>query len=171
MVCIYTYHYNYTVDKKGIMIQHKEVYSFSQIPIIEHSLVVLDIDDTLLTFNGYNYWNPIKLDEIHLDRFIENCLKLHCILIVLTARPEWALKHTMRDLKKIGLNIQSKDVYFSEKKGDKLFEIVNLHYPTIQNILFVDDRLYNLLDVELAFQTLPHSYDLHLFLMNHLLIS
>jgi hypothetical protein len=76
----------------------------------------------------------------------------------------------MRDLKKIGLNIPSKDVYFSEKKGEKLFEIVNLHYPTIQTIIFVDDRLYNLLDVELMFQTMPNAYNLHLFLMNHLLI-
>lgn len=153
------------------MIEHKEVYSFSQILIIENSLVVLDIDDTLLTFNGYSYWNPIKLDAIHLDTFIENCLNRHCIIIVLTARPEWSLKQTMKDLKKIGLNNDSKDVYFSEKKGEKLFEIVNLHYSNVQNIIFVDDRLYNLLEVEFVFETRTNPRHLYLYLMNHLLID
>lgn len=142
----------------------KKIYSFSQIDIVPEALIVLDIDETLLTFGPYCI-NYVKLDSDNLDKFISDCKKALCEIIFLTARCESTRYETINDLHNIGIKCKTENVYFSNKKGDKLINIVKEKYKDFKHIIFVDDLIVNLLEVEFAFT--PHEYNLDLYLIDH----
>ena len=73
----------------------RKINSFSRIELISNSLVVFDIDETLMTFDYKNQdlENPIVLDYENLMEFMENLKNNKCKMIFLTARsPSTRLK-------------------------------------------------------------------------------
>ncbi len=144
-----------------------KISNFSQIEIIPNSLVVLDIDETVLTFDykSKNYVDPIKLDCDNLNKFIFACKKSKCSLILLTARLSSQHDETVQNIKDIKLKINPDNIFYSSRKGDKLFSIVKDKYESIENIIFVDDLFSNLKDVESSFCF--SKYKLNLYLIEH----
>ncbi len=147
--------------------QIKAITNFSDIEIIPNSLVVLDIDETILTFDykSRNFITPIKLDNINLDNFIKKCKKSQCKIILLTARLIRQHDETVRNLKEIELKIHPDDIFYSIRKGDKLLNIVKDKYKSMENIIFIDDLFANLKDVESSFCFTE--YKLNLYLITH----
>ncbi len=144
-----------------------KISNFSQIEIIPNSLVVLDVDETILTFDykSRNFTNPIKLDCDNLDNFIKTCKKSGCIIILLTARLIRQHDETVRNLKEIEFRINPDNIFYSIKKGDKLLRIVKDKYESVENIIFVDDLFSNLKDVESSFCF--SKYKLNLYMIEH----
>lgn len=167
---------------------------FEQITIIPFSLVVFDIDETLLKFDGIDvkWWRNkfnkyyrltlnrdlaesmshsdwIKIvkiaepelvdDKIH--DFIDLLYENDCKIILLTARNEILKDATIEHIDKINLNINKDNIYFNSNKGNELYKIVSELYPTIQNIIVVDDLEQNLIDIQSKMQST--NYNLHLY--------
>lgn len=95
-----------------------KINSFSQIEIIPNSLVVLDIDETVLTFDfkSRNYVNPIKLDCDNLNKFIFACKKSKCSIILLTARLSSQHDETVRNIEDIKLKIHPDNIFYAVKR-------------------------------------------------------
>ncbi len=145
--------------------------NFSQIEIIPNSLIVLDIDETILTFDykSKKINIPIKLDSENFNNFIKVCKKTGCKIILLTARFGAQHDETIQNLKDIEFRINSNKIFYSIKKGEKLLELVNDKYKYIENIIFIDDFAPNLKDVEKAFGS--NQYKLNLYLITHELVK
>lgn len=167
---------------------------FEQITIIPSSLVVFDIDETLLKFDGIDqkWWRNkfnkyytltknydladsmshsdwIKIvkiaepelidDKIH--DFIDLLYENDCKIILLTARHEILKETTIEHIDKINLNVNKDNIYFNSNKGEELYKIVSELYPTVQNIIVVDDFEQNLIDIQSKMQST--NYNLHLY--------
>ncbi len=147
------------------------IINFSQIKVIPNSLIVLDIDETILTFDykSINFNIPIKLDSENFNNFIKACKKSGCKIILLTSRLGVQHDETIQNLKDIEFRINSNKIFYSIKKGEKLLELVNDKYKDIENIIFVDDFAPNLKDVEKAFGS--NQYKLNLYLITHELVN
>jgi len=180
----------------------KYINSFSQINISNlKTLVVLDIDDTLISFkdvntiwwdinykklypiykeNTYNHleklWtdyifnnNPMKLDTDNLTSFLKNIKNNNHELVILTARDKSILELTMRHLYDCGIYIDSSRVFFNRNKGYELKKIVMNLFPDVDNIIFVDDIIQNLVNVEISFN-IPEllKYNLELYRIKHI---
>ncbi len=141
--------------------------NFSEIEILPNSLVVLDIDETILTFDykSREFNTPIKLDSKNLDDFIKTCKKSGCKIILLTARLIRQHDETVRNLKDIEFRINPDNIFYNTKKGDKLLKIVMDKYQDIENIIFVDDLFSNVKDVESVFCFTQ--YKLNLYWIEH----
>lgn len=69
-------------------------------------------------------------------------------LIFITARHESLKEHTMRHIAECNLHVSSDDVYHVYPKGKHLLDIYNKKYKHLQNIIFVDDDMNNIKDVQ-----------------------
>jgi hypothetical protein len=175
-----------------------QINDYSQIRIIKDSLIVFDIDDTVIKFpelgktwwknkfdNYYKLYNDYdKADILTLEEWVQNvtimeptminkesfidffdkALENNCKIIFLTARNEKLKDLTYQHLIHcdfIPSNIITNNVYFSEDKGTKLKNILNLpEYFGIKNVIFIDDIQDNLKDV---YNHLYFDYDLDLY--------
>ncbi len=146
----------------------RKINTFSKIEIIPNSLIVFDIDETIMTFDydKKDLENPIKLDNENLKEFIENLKKNKCKIIFLTARCPSTRTKTIEDLKKINLRFNPNHVYFDLNKGQKLYDIVTKDYKDIENIIFIDDLFLNIKSVESTFCFTK--YKLYLYLIQHI---
>lgn len=180
----------------------KNINSFSQINSIKpNTLVVLDIDDTIMKFqqvdtewwdNTYNrlypsykentytqvelLWTdyisnnkPIVADKANLYNFLDNVTNRNCELILLTARDKSISLLTVKQLKECGLDIHWSRIFYSRTKGSELKYIVTTLFPHIENIIFVDDLVENLVDIQNVFNTRELSrYNLELYKIKHI---
>jgi predicted secreted acid phosphatase len=145
----------------------KIINSFSQIIIIPNSLIVLDIDETLLTFDykNNNTDEPIKLDNENLHKFMIKAKELKCDIIFLTARSHIIHNKTIKDLKKIGIEVKPKHIYYNKYKNRELVRIMYEEYNHIKDIIFVDNTFLHIKEVESIF-IFTH-FNLNLYLMKH----
>jgi hypothetical protein len=133
-----------------------KIYSFKEIIdlINENVLVVLDIDETILTISGANdLAKHTDEDGLHkLINCIENC---NSKLIFLTARHHESDHYTKNDLKE--LNISDKyPIYYCAllDKGDCLKYILSTDSKLNKsNIIFIDDLYENLYSVKYSLGT------------------
>ena len=144
--------------------------NYNEIEIIPYSLVILDIDETILSFSPItrNWWNDMKkthtddyaylewvkiisenepylLDEQELFKLIDKINRSNSKLIFLTARNSKFQEITFKQLVYCGLSILRQDIYFSDKKGITVYDLKRKY--THSHVIFVDDRISNVLDV------------------------
>ncbi len=149
--------------------KYTKVSDFTNIKIIEEdTLYVFDIDETLLTYDGIdkNWWKThLKSTNNNEELVLSDWLKHIAIhepkhthkmsfdnlmskinknnVICLTARKGDVKDITEKHLEQIGVNIP---VYYSNGKckGKALHDIL-LEYPTVKNVVFIDDSKINLI--------------------------
>jgi hypothetical protein len=179
----------------------KNINSFSQIDSIKpNSLVVLDIDDTIMKFQHVDteWWDkiynqllptykentytqvellwtdyvsnnkPVVQDKENLYKFLDTITIRNCQLILLTARDKSISLLTTKHLKECGIDMHWSRIFYSRNKGSELKYIVSTIFPEIQNIIFVDDLIENLIDIQTVFNTVELSkYNLELYKIKH----
>jgi len=151
--------------------KYTKVCDFTNIKIIEQdALYVFDIDETLLTYDGIdkNWWKTrLKTMNNNEELVLSDWLKHIAIhepkhthkmsfddlmskigkknVICLTARKGDVKDITEKHLEQIGVNIP---VYYSngQCKGKALHDIL-VEYPTVKNVVFIDDSKINLISV------------------------
>jgi hypothetical protein len=177
----------------------RTINSFKKIILKPNSLVVLDIDETILGFPTIpkNWWNnvfgnyylltndfdlaeklalkdwtnrvknakPIKLESKQLDIFLDKVNNLECPLLILTARNPILTEITIKHLASIGFD--HSNVVHDKNKGSQLLKLVQTKYSHIDNIVFVDDLLANLEDVQFHFKNHSDKYKLELYNIIH----
>ena len=154
-----------------------QITKFNQIDIIPNSLIVLDIDETIIKFDNINkkWWRNTfdkyysltqdydNADNLSLDEWISYVNKHDCDLIFLTARNASLKDITHLHLNKVNLSVDGNKIYFNRNKGDELFSIANKDYSHIKNIIVVDDVEHNLTDIKDKF--MDTCFNLHLYNM------
>ncbi len=178
-----------------IMLQSHSITSFNQVNIIPNSLIVLDIDDTILGFDGiddkwwidriqyymeksYDYktadhmaltdWinyikvnKPKLLDKINFLEFLDSAYKLGCEVILLTARKECFKELTYQHVKDLDIDIETDKIYFNENKGIELKNILENKYTNYKNIIFIDDNIKNIINVQNTFENVDYNTNLY----------
>ena len=150
-----------------------QIINYDQITILHKSLVILDIDETILKFDGindewwenekkqenlqqdiYNKWidyvtnnDPILLDQELLFKLIKIIEDTNSKLIIVTARLEENRKLTIQHLEKCQIKINSRDIYFTKQKGEIINKLLTNKYFDYNNIIFIDDLESNIIDV------------------------
>ncbi len=71
---------------------------------------------------------------------------------MLTARRKFLFDVTISHLTHCNIDIDSESIYFNQNKGQELYDIVTKKYPTVTNIIFIDDVMSNLEDVRNKFK-------------------
>lgn len=174
--------------------------SFNQVELIPRSLLVFDIDETILSFEDIDegWWKkkfskhynqtqdydladelslkewityienikPQLLDQINFIKLLNLAKETNCEIIILTARKKFLFDATISHLTHCNINIDCESIYFNENKGEELYNIVTQKYPTIKNIIFIDDLISNLVNVQNKFKQCPN-YTLRLYNINH----
>ncbi len=174
--------------------------SFNQIELISKSLLVFDIDETILSFEDIDegwwkktfskYYNqtqdydladelslkewisyiekakPQLLDEVNFINLLNSARELECEIIMLTARRKFLFDVTISHLTHCNIDIDSESIYFNKDKGQELYDIVTKKYPTVTNIIFIDDVMSNLEDVQNKFKD-NQNYTFQLYNINH----
>ncbi len=141
--------------------------SFSEIEIVPNSLIVLDIDETLLTYSTGASADLIMLDHVNLNNFLKAAKKEKCKVIFLTARMKSTQDETIDELKRIGIRAKVENLYHSIHKGEELCRIVITKDTEIEKIIFVDDFFANLQSVERCFSTGMERYIVNMYWINH----
>ena len=165
---------------------------FKQVNLIPNSLIVIDIDDTLIKYDGIDfawwknkvnkYYSVTKNDELSevlankdwmkliekcdpelvddcVHYFIEQTKNHQCHIILLTARNNVITDLTRNHLNKVDLYFEH--IYFNENKGDELVRIVQNNYIDCTDIIVIDDREANLIDIQNKMDLTK--YKLHLY--------
>lgn len=161
----------------------KTIYTFHEIDITENTLVICDIDDTLLRyevnwdyyfykfmqeFNNneiaqshansawYQYTKSNKCFLVDKDGFMNFMNKIQQTdseLIFLTARTDMSHPYTIENFIDIGLDHTKFDIHYSymKPKGlyfyEQLFQLQNYDHSKYKKIIFIDDALHNILDM------------------------
>lgn len=176
------------------------IVNYDEIKLIPNSLLVFDIDETILKFPNihqqwweFNYnehyrfyeinhakklvlnkWinivsnvQPKILDDLCFRNLVENAINMNCKIIYLTARDKELLADiTQKNLNSCNITFDIDDIYYSKSKGNKLLEIMeNYKLNSINDIIFIDDVLSNVEDVQ---SKLSDKYNVHLYHMNHI---
>lgn len=153
-----------------------KIEQFHQINLDYNSLLVLDIDETIIKYKSIhktwwqesitseniahaamlNKWEhiistevPILIDEQGFNDLLAKAEQFNCDVIYITARREHMYESTKHHFELCGLNFDN--VYFSEDKGMKLNEILDKKNKSYSKIIFVDDLKHNLNNVEKTF--------------------
>lgn len=109
-----------------------------------------------------------SLDNENMFKLINHIRLIGSHIIFLTARDSSLRVKTMEHLRKIGLdNVNDEDVYFNDKKGDTLYNIVSTRFKEVKNIVFIDDNIKNICDVQTRFCF--SRYSALLYLIQHTL--
>lgn len=158
-----------------------EITSFSQVVLAEKSILIFDIDETVLKYDQINqsWWNTkIKhFYEIYEDQHVANqkahdlwithvditlpeytdkngffdlvnkAHKINIPIIFITARPQYLDELTIRHLNHLNINVG--DVYYTNRsnKGIAMENIIEINYPNINEIIFIEDSQHNIHDV------------------------
>jgi hypothetical protein len=172
----------------------KKINKFEQVNCIPNSLVVIDIDDTLIKYDGIDFawwknkfnkyysvtqnydlsdnlanqdWinliansNPELVDDC-VHHFIDSAKINQCHIILLTARNNTITDLTHEHLNKVDLYFEH--IYFNENKGDELVKIVNSDYANCTDIIVIDDKEANLIDIQNKIDS--NKYKLHLYMI------
>lgn len=157
--------------------KYVKISNFNDISLIDkNTLYVFDIDETLMVYDGIDgkWWKKKMIEKNEneslvleewlnyvsnnqpkhthassFNTFLENVNKSN--IVCLTARKESLRNITEEHLAKIGVN--DIPVYYSygSCKGKVLKEIIIPNYPSINNIVFVDDNKNNICSVNKEF--------------------
>lgn len=154
----------------------RAIRSFKDVPVLSNALYVFDIDDTILSMDKVDWYveenaqKPKLLDKKNLNDLIMKVKEAKSNIILLTARNENLKAITRRQLEKAEFQNDLIDCsYFDHKKGKKLAEVVIEEYSHVDHVIFIDDLLPNLVDVQNSFA--DFGYELHLCLINHFLFQ
>ena len=146
--------------------------SFDQIQINPNTLIICDIDETLLYFpepitNSFKdslesrdieYWNKIFIKPLHTDiegfgRLLLRLAMYNGGLCFLTARPghNENIEFTRDNFASLKLSYEAFKVYYSwlVPKGEFIKQQINL--TGYKDIIFIDDMDYNLKNVNFYF--------------------
>ncbi len=172
----------------------KKIKNYDEIIVEPNTLVILDIDNTIIKFNsmGKTWWkdrieyyqrhNDIKtanklvyddwkaildietpelLDGNSFHDLVKRIELSNSKLMLLTARDISMNDITLNHLKECDIQINPEDVHYSYPKGKKVKELYEKH--KCNKIIFVDDHLDNVEDVELEMK----DYDINCYLIDH----
>jgi hypothetical protein len=162
---------------------YKIIYSFNDVDITEKTLIVCDIDDTLLRyevswqyyffkymqeFNNYEIaesranreWfhytkanNCFLVDKEGFTNFMNKIKETNSVLVFLTARIGTSHPYTIENFEHIGLDHTQFDIHYSHtiSKGlylhEQLYKFRNYDYSNYKKIVFIDDALHNILNM------------------------
>jgi hypothetical protein len=132
-----------------------KISSFNEIInlVNKNTIVVLDIDDTILTISGA-LEKAKHTDKNGLFRLLDKVEKCQTALIFLTARSHEMEEYTLLDLEELGIPSHL-NVYYCGliNKGEYLKLILDLNpFFKNYNIIFVDDYEINLINVKNKFK-------------------
>ncbi len=170
-----------TLDFKQFC-KYDKISDFSGIKLLDNNdetLYVFDIDETLMVYDGIDskWWRkrmnetnenetavlddwlnhiainkPKHTHESSFNTLLNNVNRSN--VICLTARKESLDNSTKQHLAEIG--VKDIPIYYSDgwnSKGSKLKNIIVTTYPTIRNIVFVDDNKNNITSVNKVFSS------------------
>lgn len=174
------------------MVEIIQIKKFEQVNLIPNSLVVIDIDDTLIKYDGIDFaWWKNKFNKYYsitkdfgladtlanqdwikliekcepelvddcIHHFVESAKCKQCHIILLTARNNIIENLTREHLSKVDLYFEN--IYFNENKGEELVKIVKQHYSDCTDIIMIDDKEQNLIDINNSMDL--SKYNLHLY--------
>lgn len=148
----------------------KIIRTYAEIVVKPRSLLVFDIDDTLLYFPSHNkvWWKtmeeknhtreeilhqwreavhritPVVIDKSGFLSICDQAVEMGSSLIFLTARSDIMRHTTIRQLRDYLCPVSETQVFFAEKKGPALQRILEEQYSADHNhIIFVDDHPNN----------------------------
>jgi phosphoglycolate phosphatase-like HAD superfamily hydrolase len=149
-----------------------KIRNYDEIEVLPDSLVILDLDETIIQFDGmYDKWwednlkyandlevyrrwvqlisftMPSMLDEYEFNQLIRRIRQTNSRLVILTARNAKLCEVTLQQLVYCNIIIPLDDIYFSDKKG-RMAHSIKRRY-TYSNVIFVDDRKANIKDVKI----------------------
>ena len=149
-----------------------KIRNYDEIEILPDSLVIMDLDETLIQFDGmYDKWwgdnlrhatelevyrrwiqlisftMPSMLDQYEFDKLVRRIERSHSRLVILTARSAKLCEITLQQLVYCNIILPLDDIYFSDKKG-KMAHSIKRRY-TYSNVIFVDDKKSNIRDVKI----------------------
>jgi hypothetical protein len=172
----------------------KKIKNYDEIILESNTLIILDIDDTIIKFNsiGKTWWkdmllyyernndkitasnlayddwksiieneNPEILDRLLFSELLNQIDILNCKLLLLTARDSDMNELTLQQLNGCGVYINPCDIYYSSSKGKKVKELYDIYQN--HKIIFVDDILDNVIDVEITMK----EYNIDCYLLEH----
>ena len=147
------------------------IYNYDTIIVKHNTLVILDIDETIIFFDEINldWWNKMKntynddyaynswvdiithhkpklLDKIEFFKLMDRIKQSNSKLILLTARNKKVANLTYQQLIHCEIPIDKQDIYFSEQKGLTTHELMQKY--NYDNVIFVDDKIENINDVK-----------------------
>jgi hypothetical protein len=162
--------------------------SFRDVAIPPNSLVVLDIDDTVIKFEemGRQWWakkeeevgrdetmriwienahifKPVLTEPVEIPAFLNRVCEADAHLVFLTARSAELRELTEFHLSSCGITVDSQHVYFSRQKGECLKSIVLS--GGFKQVVFIDDMEHNVQAVLNALTEICHvsAYHFHKF--------
>jgi len=149
-----------------------KIRNYDEIEVLPDSLVILDLDETLIQFDGmYDKWwednlihsnelevyrrwiqlisftMPTMLDPYEFNNLLRRIKLTNSRMVILTARSAKLCEITLQQLVYCNIIIPLDDIYFSDKKG-RMAHSIRRRY-TYSNLIFVDDRKSNLRDVKI----------------------
>ncbi len=159
------------------------LHSFRDVPVPANSLVVLDIDDTVMKFEamGRGWWakkeaevgrdetmrqwienayiqTPVLTEPEEFPAFLKRVFDAPAHLVFLTARSASLRELTEFHLTHCGIEVESHNVYFAREKGACLQSIVLS--GCFKNVIFIDDMEHN---VENVLNTVSHVCDVRAY--------
>ena len=149
-----------------------KIRNYDEIEVLPDSLVILDLDETLIQFDGmYDKWwednlihsnelevyrrwiqlisftMPTMLDPYEFNNLLRRIKLTNSRMVILTARSAKLCEITLQQLVYCNIIIPLDDIYFSDKKG-RMAHSIRRRY-TYSKLIFVDDRKSNLRDVKI----------------------
>ena len=149
-----------------------KIRNYDEIEVLPDSLVILDLDETLIQFDGmYDKWwednlihsnelevyrrwiqlisftMPHMLDSYEFNNLLRRIKQTNSRMVILTARSAKLCEITLQQLVYCNIIIPLDDIYFSDKKG-RIAHSIRRRY-TYSNLIFVDDRKSNIRDVKI----------------------
>ena len=110
--------------------------------------------------------NPELVDDC-VHHFIDSAKINQCHIILLTARNNAITDLTREHLNKVDLYFEH--IYFNENKGDELVRIVKSDYCNCTDIIVIDDKEANLLDIQNKMDLTK--YKLHLYMIDKIVLG
>lgn len=176
------------------MLSFDKIDTFKNLQLKQNSLLVLDIDETILTYSGIcNQWwkdhfnkyytkhndydraekesnadwkeyistrYPLHTDKEGFFDLMERAKSLNCKTIFVTARDADLEQLTHKHLQYLGIDlvVSLADVYFTSgnNKGITIEKVIANN--TYNEIIFVDDKSFNLKDVKEYFKDMVVCY-------------
>jgi len=149
-----------------------KIRNYDEINVLPHSLVIMDLDETLIQFEGmYDSWwkdnlkyanetevyrkwlqlisftMPSMLDQYEFDNLVKRIERSNSRLVLLTARSAKLCEITLQQLVYCNIILPLDDIYFSDKKGKTAHSIKRKY--TYSNVIFIDDKKANIRDVKI----------------------
>jgi hypothetical protein len=153
-----------------LLMAFEVLHSFREVSVPPNSLVVLDIDDTVMKFEamGRAWWakkeaevgrdetmrqwienaraqTPVLIEPEEFPAFLKRVFDASAHLVFLTARSADLRELTEFHLTHCGIEVESHNVYFAREKGACLQSIVLS--GGFKQVLFIDDMEHNVEDV------------------------